>query len=196
MGPTGTERRGRGDTGATLTEYAMIVAVVVALGAGTTKYLQTRANAQVAVQADCISTRPPPQNCQPHAVVVTTTVVGTPTTPPVQPPAGHSTWTAPTGTAWDKPNGTVQYKLRVQDSANAAVAGARVFIKATGTGSSCNLPGTSLGPYTTDASGFITVTATVPKIPPTTGCTQITLSVVQIDASISVNPPAGDQVLT
>jgi hypothetical protein len=56
--------RRTGDAGATLVEYAVIVALLVVVSIPAINFLTDRADDQVAVQADCVSMRPPPPSCQ------------------------------------------------------------------------------------------------------------------------------------
>ena len=66
--------RTRREHGATLVEYALILAVVVVGGLGAIRYLTDQGSAEVADQADCVSTRPPPPSCIRASVTTVTTV--------------------------------------------------------------------------------------------------------------------------
>lgn len=55
--------RAKGERGASLVEYSLIFALVLVASVGATKYLSSQGSSQVANQANCISTRPPPTNC-------------------------------------------------------------------------------------------------------------------------------------
>ncbi|MBI2703844.1 MAG: hypothetical protein HYX32_00925 [Actinobacteria bacterium] len=89
----------RGDRAATLVEYALLVAFFGVLSIGSGKYLTTQANSQVNNQADCVSYRPPPKECQVRALNVTTSTTNPPTTATT---AGPTT-TAPPPAALNPP---------------------------------------------------------------------------------------------
>jgi len=57
-----------GDWGATLVEYAVVLALVVVTAIPAIDYLTERSREEVANQADCVSMRPPPASCQLPAV--------------------------------------------------------------------------------------------------------------------------------
>ncbi|MDE0803531.1 MAG: hypothetical protein OSA99_09425 [Acidimicrobiales bacterium] len=58
----------RGARGASLTEYALALVVLVVGSIGVFQTLEDNASAEVDNQADCISQRPPPLSCQPAAL--------------------------------------------------------------------------------------------------------------------------------
>lgn len=66
-------RRSPTERGATLVEYALVVALLVVGAIGAIQFLQREGSAEVAAQADCVSTRPPPPSCQIRAVTTSTT---------------------------------------------------------------------------------------------------------------------------
>ena len=91
------------ERGATLVEYVLIVAVLVGGSLVAVRYLTSEGSAEVASQADCVATRPPPQSCL-RPVLTTTTTVVTPSTSTTEAPtttttaAPTTTTTAPAGT--------------------------------------------------------------------------------------------------
>jgi Flp pilus assembly pilin Flp len=87
----------RSDGGATLVEYALIVALVVVASFGAIQFLTNQSEAEVATQADCVSTRPPPPSCQPRAVT-TAPPASSPSTPTSTIPADTTTTTESTTT--------------------------------------------------------------------------------------------------
>ena len=84
-------------------EYVLIVAVLVGGSLVVVRYLTSEGSAEVASQADCVATRPPPQSCL-RPVLTTTTTVVTPSTSTTEAPtttttaAPTTTTTAPAGT--------------------------------------------------------------------------------------------------
>jgi hypothetical protein len=72
-------RRGRtrlrrlGDRGATMVEYALVVALIVSVSATAIQGLTDASEDEVANEMDCVSTRPPPPSCQLRSVATTTT---------------------------------------------------------------------------------------------------------------------------
>lgn len=102
--------RGRAERGATLVEYVLIVAAVVGLGLLAIRFLTSEGSAEVASQADCVSTRPPPPSCIRPVLTTTTTVVApststteAPTTTTTAPPTTTTTTTAPSSTTTAAP---------------------------------------------------------------------------------------------
>ncbi len=93
-------RVGRGERGATMTEYALIVTLVVVAGIGSIQFLERTASRENGNLATCNETRPPPPECQIRAIAATTTTVPTgPTTTSSSttttiPPSDISTWDA------------------------------------------------------------------------------------------------------
>ena len=75
----------RRDRGATLVEYALILALVVVGAVASIQFLTNQSEAEVANQADCVSTRPPPPSCQARAVTTSTTAVPPETTTTLAP---------------------------------------------------------------------------------------------------------------
>jgi hypothetical protein len=87
-----------GSRGATVVEYALIVAVMVAASVVAIQFLTDQGSAEVASEADCVSTRPPPESCIAAAVTTSTTVdpVSTVTTEaPTTTTSTSTTTTAP-----------------------------------------------------------------------------------------------------
>jgi hypothetical protein len=97
--------RGRAERGATLVEYVLIVAAVVGLGLLAVRFLTSEGSAEVASQADCVSTRPPPPSCL-RPVLTTTTSVVTPSTSTTEAPTTTTTTTAPPTTTTTEPAST------------------------------------------------------------------------------------------
>jgi Flp pilus assembly pilin Flp len=145
----------RSDGGATLVEYALIVALVVAASSGAIQFLTDQSEAEVATQADCVSTRPPPPSCQPRAVTTappasspstptnptstipadtttttesTTTTTTTTTTPPpaTTPPSYELSLTTTTGRAGASQNWSAEVSPIVTNASNGIVAGVEV----------------------------------------------------------------------
>lgn len=75
----------RAERGATLVEYSLILAVVVVVAVGAIQYMSDRGSDEVVSEADCVSTRPPPESCQRAAVTTVTTVTPSSTTSTVAP---------------------------------------------------------------------------------------------------------------
>lgn len=95
-------REQKRDTGATMVEYALGAALILVVGIGAFNFLSSEATQQANTQADCISTRPPPQSCVrtpvPAAAAPTTTGVAPTTTltpPSTDPPITTTTTTPP-----------------------------------------------------------------------------------------------------
>jgi len=89
-----------GERGATLVEYALIMALVVFAAVASIEFLTDRSDREVNNQADCVSMRPPPPSCQVGAIppnfVPNDPGYSTPTTaPPVGPPAPQATVVLP-----------------------------------------------------------------------------------------------------
>jgi type II secretory pathway pseudopilin PulG len=83
--------RARGTRGATLTEYALGVSVLVVASLMALSWLSTQAGKEAEAQADCISTRPPPTTCVQSPVPAPTT-----SSPPSSAPTTTSGGPAPT----------------------------------------------------------------------------------------------------
>jgi Flp pilus assembly pilin Flp len=187
MQSIGNEHRLRGDTGATMTEYAVVAALLLVVSIGAIKFLQAGANKQINLQADCVSTRPPPVSCQVPAIQTTTTVSVAPTTPTVPPASGTSSFN--TGATYSAATGAVSTSVTVKTGAGVVMPGATVTVHWTASG--CSLSGYA-GPVTTDAAGRATFTTIqLPASPPAT-CTGLTISVTRIDP----NPSGTTQVVT
>jgi len=73
-------RRLRGTLGATLVEYAVILAIFAVPAVGASAYLTTKARGATTTNADCISTRPPPAACQAPTITTSTTATTIATT--------------------------------------------------------------------------------------------------------------------
>jgi Flp pilus assembly pilin Flp len=139
----------RSDRGATLVEYALIVALVVVASFGAIQFLTTQSEAEVATQADCVSTRPPPPSCQSRAVTdsttstisadtttttestttttTTTTTSTTTTTPPATtPPSYELSLTTTTGRAGASQNWSATVSPVVTNASNGIVGGVEV----------------------------------------------------------------------
>jgi Flp pilus assembly pilin Flp len=97
--------RVRRELGATLVEYSLILAVVVVGAIGAISYLADRGSAEVADQADCVSTRPPPPSCI-RASVTTVTTVTPPSTSTTEAPTTTTTTSAPATTTTTAAPGT------------------------------------------------------------------------------------------
>lgn len=97
-----TEKGGRRfERGATMVEYVLIVSLVALGGLVTVRFLTDQGSAEVADQADCVSTRPPPPSCI-RPIVSTTTTVVAPTTSTTEAPTTTTT-AAPTTTTTAAP---------------------------------------------------------------------------------------------
>jgi Flp pilus assembly pilin Flp len=70
--------KGRREKGATLVEYALIVALVVGVSIAGLNVLTSSASNEVASTADCVSKRPQPASCTTSATDPTTTVASVP----------------------------------------------------------------------------------------------------------------------
>ena len=87
----------RRDQGATLVEYALILAFVVVGSIGAINYLTAEGDDQIENSADCVSERPPPPSCQIRAVTTTsatTSPLPSTTLPPTTttvPPSSQAT---------------------------------------------------------------------------------------------------------
>lgn len=86
-------KRFRGDWGVSLTEYAVVFAVLAVGTLAATQYLGAEAENETEQQATCVSERPPPPSCQiPTAATSTTTTISpgpsssTTSTPVTAPP--------------------------------------------------------------------------------------------------------------
>ncbi len=196
-------RRLRGTLGATLVEYAVILALFAVPAVGASAYLTTKARAATTTNADCISTRPPPVACQAPTITTSTTATTIATTTTTQPGSTSTTTPLPTGsvtwdttfTSWDV-NSTNVAKTRftIKTGSNVPVAGVVVQVRYTDSASGRQ----SVVSCTTDAAGLCTpptyqVPYTAPAAPP--AGTVVTISIVNIDSSgaspavSSVSPP-------
>lgn len=61
------------DIGASLVEYALVVALFLVVSVGAIQYLSTESEEATAVQIDCVEQRPPAASCQLPAIVTSTT---------------------------------------------------------------------------------------------------------------------------
>lgn len=93
-----------------MVEYVLIVAAVVGLGLLAVRFLTSEGSAEVASQADCVATRPPPPSCL-RPVLTTTTSVVTPST---------STTAAPTTTTTAAPTTTTTTTAPASTTTTAA----------------------------------------------------------------------------
>ena len=186
----GAQRRLRHSWGATLVEYVLLLAVFAAGSVGAATYLTRGARTQIGNQADCLSTRPPPANCQIPAVVTTTSTSIGPTT------SSSSTTTPPNGTvAWDTANSrwdhvarTATVRLQVRTAGGAPVPDATITLRFTVT------PGNQ-GFYATcisNASGTCTTVWNVPF----TDTTQIRVDAVSVSSPTPVTLPTTPLTLT
>jgi Flp pilus assembly pilin Flp len=101
--------KGRREKGATLVEYALIVALVVGVSIAGLNVLTSSASNEVASTADCVSKRPQPASCTTSATDPTTTVASVPassTTTTAPPPATTTTTAPPTTTTTAPPTTT------------------------------------------------------------------------------------------
>lgn len=60
--------RSRDERGATLVEYALVLALLIGGIWGAIELLGRQGKAEVVNQAECVSMRPPPATCQPRSV--------------------------------------------------------------------------------------------------------------------------------
>lgn len=176
------------DRGVTLIEYVLVFTSLVLVTAAGAKYLQANANQQVSMQANCISTRPPPASCQVRAISTTTTLVPPPTTATTAPPPpSEASWTS---LSWPAATGLAG-TLKVTTSAGSPIQGAQVFLKVT-----CTPSGNVLWPTAfTDASGNITISPSGYNSCPTSDTSAVVM-VVRIDSSPGVSPLPSDQTVT
>ncbi|MCD9622650.1 hypothetical protein [Rhabdothermincola salaria] len=96
----------RRDRGATLVEYALILALVVVAAVASIQFLTNQSEAEVANQADCVSTRPPPPSCQARAVTTTTTTIPPETTTTIAPETTTTESTTTTTSTTAPPSST------------------------------------------------------------------------------------------
>lgn len=169
-------RRSQRERGATLVEYSLIFAFLVVIAVGSLQYLTTQAEEQVANQADCVATRPPPPACQVPALDTTTTLVGSPTTaPPVTiPGGGTASWTTPLTSVGTTVSGTLTVGM-----SGTPIPDALVWYSVT-----CNPGGSTfyLDPVNTDANGMAPLTASCP-----TGSTSAVITAYRIDSEPTVD---------
>lgn len=132
-------RRGAfNDRGATLVEYATVSALLLVVSLGALQFVGDSASEQAQSEANCISTRPPPDSCQvPTAALPTSTTTvpvsttstssTTPSTIPSTVPLGSSSFTDVTLSDPDFLGGrTLDVNVSVVDAVGAPVAGAIV----------------------------------------------------------------------
>lgn len=86
-----TPPRLRNDRGATLVEYALVLALIVVGSIAAINALDSRGREQVVNQAECVSMRPPPPGCQITPITTSTTETGPPITGSTMPPAEPAT---------------------------------------------------------------------------------------------------------
>lgn len=79
------------DRGATLVEYALVLALIVVGSIAAINALDSRGREQVVNQAECVSMRPPPPGCQITPITTSTTETGPPITGSTMPPAEPAT---------------------------------------------------------------------------------------------------------
>lgn len=119
--------KGRREAGATLVEYSLIVALLVVTSIGVLDFLTERANDQVNNQADCVSTRPPPPECQ-APPVPTSDPNPVPTTEPTVPPLPVEAFID--AIELEDLDGvvTAQVAVRIADLGGEPAAGAQVYL--------------------------------------------------------------------
>jgi Flp pilus assembly pilin Flp len=178
------------DIGATLVEYALIVALVAVGSIAAINFLQTASSDEVANQADCVSTRPPPASCQAAPIITTTTASTVPTTattaPPTTPttaatttstvPPNTSTWTG-VATSIDADFWYAEATLDVRTAGSSPVEGAVVRVRWRLTNPV--YPDQFTTECTTTAAGTCTVRFDVPYA----GVLQIEARVLTIDST-------------
>lgn len=84
-------KRRPNERGATLPEYALLLAGIVTAAILLLQFLSTKSGDEVGNQADCLESRPPPASCQIRAVTTTTTVSPSTVTSTTVPPSTSST---------------------------------------------------------------------------------------------------------
>jgi len=189
--------RVRGSVGATMVEYALVLALVVVPSVGAVKYFSTQSAKQTNNQADCIAKRPPTNSCQ--VIAITTTTTTTPASTTSTAPATTTTTAAPTTTtaapsatlAWDVGASVytasprqVTLKLNVTSSPGSTpLPGAVVtFTMALYSGSPPSYVTSLSATCTSDAAGVCSATWAVP-----TAASQVSATVRSVDST----PPAG-----
>ena len=191
----------RGDRGATLVEYGLVVAAIVAVSVPGIDYLTDQGDQELSNQANCVSERPPPPSCLVPAVTTTVSTVSTTTTtagptssttsstsstststtaPPT--PSDVEDWTASaTWTGYSPTSGgQITLPVNITNEGNP-VEGATVQVRI-----QITQPPTGQSFYaqcTTDASGTCTIAWDVPFI----DATQVSVT----PTDISADPPVG-----
>lgn len=178
-----------GSRGATLVEYALITAALVVVSILAIDYMSTEASDEVANQADCVSKRPPPPECQIEPILTTTTSedpsttsstfpTTTPSTDPPStdppPPPNTASWTGvSTG---NSQNWTATATITVQTAGGQPAAGVAVRVQWRITDP--NVGEVFYETCVTDASGVCSVQFT----PPYEGVGEVTATVDNIDS--------------
>jgi hypothetical protein len=137
-----TRYRCSGDTGATLSEYALGFSVVAVVALISGSYLTSASEEEAQNQADCVSMRPPPTTCLrepvpapptspgPTGSVTSSTATPPPTDPPpTTPPPPQGDFTPGTATLTrDNVAGTwtISWPFTVVDQGNTPVADAEI----------------------------------------------------------------------
>lgn len=174
-GSSARENSERRERGATIPEYALLVALFVVSSLGAINFLSAEGEEETQNQADCVAERPPRASCQVPAIITTTSSVVPSTTASTSPPGTGTTSTtgstAPTTApppnefAWSPATGpvandddadgywTVDSGFAVTDADSNPVEGAVVKVR-------WRLPGGQTFPQqcTTAADGTCNVT--------------------------------------
>ncbi|MEZ5144366.1 MAG: hypothetical protein R2726_17895 [Acidimicrobiales bacterium] len=168
--------------GATLVEYALVLSLLVVGGLGAAAYLTTGARNEVANQADCISSRPPPTNCQIPVVSTTTSTSIAPTSSSssTTPPPGAATWDTAAST-WNRTTNVVTVRMDVRTAGGVAVPEATITLRYTVVPSGRTFYGTCIS----DTAGTCATTWNVPF----TDATQIRIDAVSISSTTPVTLP-------
>jgi len=171
----------RRDVGATLAEYALIFSLLIVGSVAAVEFLSAEAGEQIDNNADCVSKRPPPVECQTPAQSVPDDYDSfPPTTPSYTPPSGG---TASFGTiTWTSGTKTMSGPITIA-SGGTAIPDATVYFKVTCNGSNFFTNGT------TNASGIVTFSETR-----CTGPGTATVQVYRVDSSYNVTVPINTTV--
>ena len=117
------------ERGATLVEYALVFAMLIVGSLGAIQFLTDNAKEQINNNADCVSKRPPPVECQTPAQSVPDDYEDFPPTTLYVPPASSGTAQFQS-TAWNSGTGKITGTARVRAGTPATgVEGAVVYLK-------------------------------------------------------------------
>lgn len=154
----------------------MILAAFVVLSLGAVTQLTAASEDEIRNQADCVSFRPPPPECQIPTVETTTTIGGGPgtTSPPtsVVPPSADPAFADPRSEA-TAANWAALVDVSVT-SGGSPVAGVEIRVRVQMTQPSSGQP--FFLSCTTDASGTCTIRFDVPTV----GATEVTITVEDV----------------